>query len=52
MATKLSDVDDQKPGINIQTKGHTLTPSSGHNDPEDPETFGSTLTHSPSQSLA
>ena len=29
MATRLSDLDDQKPGINIQTEGHTLTlPSS------------------------
>ena len=26
VATKLSDLDDQKPGIDIQTESHTLTP--------------------------
>ena len=49
MATRSSDLDDQRPGVNIQTKGHTLTPPSGWNGPEDTETFGSTLSHSPSQ---
>ena len=52
MAMRLSDLDDQKSGINIQTEGHTLTPPSGWNCPEDQEAFGSTLSHSPSQSLA
>ena len=28
MVARLSDLDDQKPGINIQTEGYTLTPSS------------------------
>ena len=49
MATILSDLGDQKPGINIQTVGHTLTPTSGKNGPE---AFGSTPSCSPSQSLA
>ena len=52
MATRLSNQDDQKPGINIQTEGYTLTPPSGWNSPEDPEVFGSAPSHSPSQSLA
>ena len=28
MATRSSDLDDQKSGVHIQTKGHTLTPPS------------------------
>ena len=52
MATRLSDLDDQKPGINILTEDHTLTRPRGQNGPEDPEAFGSTPSHSPSQSLA
>ena len=44
--------DDQMTGINIQTEGHTLTPPRGQNGPEDPEAFGSTPSHSPSQSPA
>ena len=28
MATRLSDLDDLKPEIKIQTEGHTLTPAS------------------------
>ena len=51
MATRLSDLDDQKPGINIQKEGHTLTPPSGQNGPEDLEAFGSAPSQSPSQSL-
>ena len=51
MATRLSDLDDQKPGINIQTEGHILTPPSSQNTPEDPEVFGSAPSQSPSQSL-
>ena len=50
MATKLSDLDDQKSGGNIQTEGHTLTPPSGQNSPEETEAFGNTTSHSPSQS--
>ena len=42
MAARSSDLDDQKPGVNIQTEGHTLTPPGGWNGPEDPEAFGST----------
>ena len=42
MATKSSDLDDQKTGVNIQTEGHTLTPPSGQNGHEDTEAFGST----------
>ena len=52
MATRLSDLDDQKSGVNIQTEGHTLTPPSGQKGPEDPEVFGSTPSCSPSQSPA
>ena len=37
MAIRSSDLDDQKPGVNIQTEGHTLTPPSSKNSPEDPE---------------
>ena len=35
----------------IQTKGHTLTPPSGWNGPEETKIFGSAPYHSPSQSL-
>ena len=52
MAVSLSNLDDQKPGVNIETLGHTLTPPSGQNGPEDPETFGSAPSCSLSQSLA
>ena len=52
MATRLSDLDDQKCRLNIQTEGHTLTPPSGWNGPEETEAFGSAPSHSPSQSLA
>ena len=52
MATRASELDDQKPGVNIQTEGHTLTPPSSQNGPEDPEALGSAPSHSPSQSLA
>ena len=34
MATKSSDLDDQKTGVNIQTEGHTLTLPSSQNGPE------------------
>ena len=50
MATRSSDLDEQKPETNIQKEGHTLTPPSGQNGPEDPEAFGSTPSQSPSQS--
>ena len=50
MATKSSNLDDQKTGVDIQTEGHTLTPPSSLNGPEEIEAFGSTLSHSPSQS--
>ena len=52
MVSGLSDLDNQKPGNNIQTEGHTLTPPSGQNGPEDPEAFCSTPSHLPSWSLA
>ena len=42
MATKLSDLDDQKIRVNLQTEGHTLTPPTSWNGFEDPEAFGST----------
>ena len=51
MADRLSDLDEQKPGSNIQKEGHTLTPPSGQNGPEDPEAFGCTPSWSPSHSL-
>ena len=52
MAARLNDLDDLKPEIKIQTDSHTLTPTSGQNGPEDQEAFGSTPSHTPSQSLA
>ena len=52
MSTRLSDLDDQKSGLNIQTEGHALTTPSGWNGPEDPEAFGSAPSQSPSWSLA
>ena len=51
MAAKSSDLDNQKTGVNIQTEGHTLTPPSSCNGPEETEAFGSTPSHSPSQSV-
>ena len=51
MATKLSNLDDQKSGVNIQTDGNTVTPPNGWNGPEEVEAFGSTPSHSPLQSL-
>ena len=51
MATKSSNLVKQKPGTNIQKEGHTLTPTSSWNGPEDPEVFWSTPSQSPSQSL-
>ena len=51
MATRLSDLDDQKSGVNLQTEGHTFTQQSGQNSPDDPEVFGSAPSWSPSQSL-
>ena len=41
MAARSSDLDDEKSGVNIQTEGHTLTPQSGQNGPEETEAFGS-----------
>ena len=49
MAAQSSDLDDQNPGTSIQKEGHTLTPPSGWNSPEDPEAFGSAPSQSPSQ---
>ena len=50
MATKSSDLGDQRTGASIQTGGHTLTPLSGQHGPEETEAFGGTPSHSPSQS--
>ena len=50
MATRLSNLDEQKPRTNSQKEGHTLTPPSSQNGPEDPEVFGGTPSWSPSQS--
>ena len=52
MATKSSNLDDPKSGVIIQTEGHTLTPPSGWNGPEETVTSSSISSHSPSQSLA
>ena len=52
MATKSSNLDDQKSGVNVQTESHTFTPPSGQNGPEVTEMFGSAPFPSPSQSLA
>ena len=51
MAARSSDLDEQKPGTNIQEEGHTLMQPSGWNGPEDPEAFGSAPSQSSSQSL-
>ena len=40
MAARLSNLDEQKPGTNIQKEGHTLTPLSGQNGPEDRRHLG------------
>ena len=51
MATRSSNLDDQKSGVNILTEGHTVTPPSSWNGPEETEAFGSTPhPFSPSQS--
>ena len=50
MAARLSNLDDQKSGVVVQTEGHSLTPPSGWNGLEEMEAFGSTSSHSPSQS--
>ena len=52
MVTRSSDLDDQKPGVNIHTEAYTLTPPSRWNGLEDQEAFGSAPSCSPSQSLA
>ena len=50
MATRSSNLDDQKSGVNVQTEGHTLTPPRSWNGSEDTQAFGSAPSHSPSQS--
>ena len=50
MATRSNDLDKQKPGTNVQKKGHAFTLPSGQKGPEDPETFESAPSQSPSQS--
>ena len=52
MATRLSNLDDLNPEIEIQTGGHTFTPTSSQNGLEDPDAFGSAPSCSPSQSPA
>ena len=49
MATRSSNLDDQKSGVNSR-QGHILTPPSSQNGSEETEAFGSTPSHSPSQS--
>ena len=51
MAITSSNLDDQRSGVNMQTEGHTLTPSSIWNGPEETEAFGNAPSHSPSKSL-
>ena len=41
MAARSSGLDDQNPGVNIQTEGHILTPPSGWIGTEDQDVFGS-----------
>ena len=50
MAARLSDLDGQKSGVNTQAEGHTLTPPSSQNGPEETEAFSSAPCHSPSHS--
>ena len=52
MATRSSDLDDQKSGTAIYMEGHTLTAPKSWNGPKQMEVSGSTPSHSPSQSLA
>ena len=47
MAARSSDRDDFEPETQIQTEGHTLTPTGGQNGPEDPDAFVSAPSHSP-----
>ena len=49
MATRSSDLDNQKFGVVTQTDCPTLTPLSGWNGLEETEAFGSASSHSPSQ---
>ena len=51
MDARSSDLDDQKSGVVTQVEGTALTPPSGWNGLEETEAFGSTLSHSPAQSL-
>ena len=51
MATRSSNLYSQKSGVNNQTEGHTLTPPSGWNGPEETGAFGNTTSHWPSKSL-
>ena len=50
MATRSSDLENQKSGLNVQTEGHTLTPPSSQNGPIETEAFSSAPIHSPSSS--
>ena len=52
LATRSNDLDDQKSGVYIEIKGHTLTPPSSQNGPEETEAVGGMPSHSPSQSPA
>ena len=52
MVARSSDLDNQKSGVNVQTKDHIPTPPSGQNSPEETEAIGSAPSHSLSQSLA
>ena len=51
MASRSSDLHEQKSRVNIQTEGHILTPPSSQNGCEETEAFGSIPSHSPFQSL-
>ena len=46
MATRSSDLDDQKMGVVAQTEGPTITPMSGQNGLEETEVFGSASSYS------
>ena len=52
MAARSSDLDNLNPEVKIQIEGHSLTPTSGQNGPEDQDAFRRTPACSPSQSPA
>ena len=51
MATNLSDLNGQRPGVNLWIEGHDLLSLQSKKALEDPEELGSAPSHLPSWSL-